>query len=303
MVYPPRPLPLELSDAPYYPGNGYPPNPGEDRPGLTAFGRLAKGQPLGKTSTFIYRSEDPDPQLSSQDLLRIAGDDLDACQMTITLLPPRVQVEEFAELSISVETDPAATITNSEVSSTDFPGDVAPMTWPPLEAVIEWGVKGAQARAVVDYVNGVVINVTASFVNVRAMISQGEEAGVEGTSAAYLVGAFIGPGWAKQTSARRTVFIGAVGAGVESAVFAVPKFASRVLVVSQDAGAIPTVLAAFIRFWQSPDGQPGGKCVGSFYQSGNQPVAFEVPNGAAYFSVYNQSADATIAVIFELALS
>jgi hypothetical protein len=293
-----------LSDELYYPGNGYPPNPGEDRPGLSAFGRLAKGQPLGKSSTFVYRASDSnDPQFSGQDLLRISGDDVDACQMTITLVPPRVQVEAFADIPIDVETSPQSTITNSEASSDDFPGEAAPLTWPPLEAVIEWGVKGAQARAVVDYVNGVVINVTASFVNVRAMVSQGSDVDVEGTSAAYLVSAFIGPGWAQQTNARRTVFLGSVAATTESAVFAVPKFASRVLVVSRDNGAVPTLLAAFIRFWQSPDGQPGGACVGSFYQTGNQPDVFEVPNGAAYFSVYNQGTATPIAVIFELAMS
>ena len=39
-----------LYGEPIYPGNGYPPNPGENRPGLSPWGRLAMGQTLGKSS-------------------------------------------------------------------------------------------------------------------------------------------------------------------------------------------------------------------------------------------------------------
>ena len=42
-----RRLPRPLHVEPVYPGNGLPPRPGEDRPGLSPFGRLAMGQALG----------------------------------------------------------------------------------------------------------------------------------------------------------------------------------------------------------------------------------------------------------------
>jgi hypothetical protein len=95
-----------------------------------------------------------------------------------------------------------------------------------------------------------------------------------------------------------------VPTGNESDVFEVPKFARRAYVVGCDNTTPPALAAGYLRFWQSPTGNAGTSNVGNFFVNGNQPVAFDVPNGAMYFSVYNGSGtDMKMNVIFELGIS
>src|SRR5271156_6650713 len=91
----PRPLHVE----PLSPGNGLPPRPGEDRPGLSPFGRLAMGQLLGKSSLLIYNEDVPVVQQAAVDMINVEGDDLDAMQLVVTLHPPRVIPLSFEEVS------------------------------------------------------------------------------------------------------------------------------------------------------------------------------------------------------------
>ena len=298
------PLPIPLYGGLSYPGNGYPPSPGQDRPGGSPFGRLAMEQPLGKSVQLIYNAGDDDAQAAFTEILRVEGDDLDATQMCITFAAPRVLPIAFVDIPQDVETSPTTSVSNSEVSADEFPGSADPISWPPLQAVIEWGVQGGQARAIIDITNGCVINIVASFVKVQPIIAQGATVDIESTSACYQINGFIGPGWSKATNAKNTVFLGTVVNTDESAVFAVPKFAGRARLVALDASVKPsTVVAGYLRFWQSPDGQAGGNIVGSYYQT---PLSGpeDVPAGGLYFSVNNQTgADMKFAVIFELALS
>jgi hypothetical protein len=299
------PHPGPLYQRPIFPGNGYPPNPGEDRPGLSPFGRLAKGQPLGKSSILLYDATRDVIQPAGVDMLQVEGDNLDACQLLITLAAPRVIPLPFITVSqldlqnVSGEED------NQQVTTGNFPGTLAPVSWPPLEAIIEWGVGGTTARAVIDYVNGVTVNVVASYLRVHAVVAQTAASGeIVGTSAAYYLAAFVGPGWAKTGTAKRTVYIGTVSddAG-ESDVFDVPKFARRATIVGCDTSSPPNPTIATLRFWQSSDGVAGGNNVGNFAQSALEPGPFDVPNAAQYFSVVNQSAvPMKFSVIFELAL-
>ncbi len=144
------PHPGPLYDGTIYPGNGYPPNPGEDRPGFSPFGRLAKGQPLGKSSILIYNGESSrDRQPAAVDMITVEGDDLDAHQLIVTLAPPRVVPRAFALLPIDQQ-NLSGEQTNAEITAGNFPGTAAPIAWPPLEAIVEFGVRGAQAQAVVD---------------------------------------------------------------------------------------------------------------------------------------------------------
>lgn len=294
-----------LYDRPIYPGNGYPANPGEDRPGLSAFGRLAKGGATGKSSILIYNGDSSRlVQPAAVPMLQLEGDDLDACQLCITLAPPRVIAIPFADLDGIAQQVLTGEQDNASVDTGNFPGTASPIAWPPLEAIIEWGVKGTAARAVVDFVNGVTVNVIASYLRVYAAVTQNEASGeISGTSAAYYLAAFVGPGWTKTGTAQRTVYVGTVDDADESDVFDVPKFARRAYLVGCDASVTPAVVAGFLRFWQSPDGQAGGNSTGTFFQNSNQPVAFDIPAGSAYFSVYNQSGvDMRMNVVFELAL-
>lgn len=295
------PHPGPLYRGPIYPGNGYPPNRGEARPGMSPFGRLAKGQPLGKSSILPYDASLDRIQPAAVPILQVEGDDLDASQLCITLAPPRVIPLPFIEVSELDIQNQTGEQDNSEITADNFPGDIAPIQWPPLEAVIEWGIRGASSRAIVDYVNGVTVNVIASYLRVYATVTQSEASGeITGTSALYYLTAFVGPGWTKTGTAKRTIYIGTIAQNAASLVFDVPRFARTAMVVGCDTTVPANITVATLRFWQSPDGTNN---VGNFFQSSNQPGPFAVPNGAQYFSVENGSAvGMKFSVIFELAL-
>src|SRR3982751_3496572 len=161
---------LGLSGEPIYPGHGYPPNPGEDRPGLSPFGRLAMGQTTGKSSILVF-----DPGVRNQspvDLVTIAGDNLDATQLVVTLHPPRVIPLPFAFVQQADQQNLTGEQHSGEVSPDNFPGTDRSVQWPPLEARIEFGIGGAGSAVVVDYINGTTVAVEASFLRVRVVVTQ-----------------------------------------------------------------------------------------------------------------------------------
>lgn len=288
-----------LYGTPLYPGNGYPARPGEDRPGLSPFGRLAMGQTLGKSSILVYDPSIAEVQQAPVDMITIEGDDLDAQQLVLTLHPPRVIPLPFARVQARLDQQNlTGEQTNAEVTTGAFPGTSLPVQWPPLEARIEFGVGGVNTTAIVDYSNGVTLTIQASYLRVSALVGQpGPSSGVVGTRAAYYLAAHVGPGFA-EAHAQRTIFIGSLANGVESDVLDMPKFAKVATLVGTRIGGAPVVTQGWIRFFQSPDGTNG---VGDFFVSGQTHV--EVPNGSMYFSVINQSGQQMkMSTVFELSL-
>lgn len=287
-----------LSGEPIYPGHGYPPNPGEDRLGLSPFGRLARGLTTGKSSILVF---DPGARNQSPvDLVTIAGDNLDATQLVVTLHPPRVISLPFAFVQQADQQNLTGEQNNGEVSPDDFPGTTRSVQWPPLEARIEFGIGGVGSEVVVDYVNGTTVAVEASFLRVRAVVTQDrvDRTGL-GTSAAYWLAAHVGPGFA-QSRAQRTIYVGQVDSRSESDVLDVPLFARTAVLVGTRRGRHPPEpTSGVVRFFQSPDGTNG---VADFF-AGPRERRVEVPNGGLYFSVFNRSRHAQeMVVVFELAL-
>lgn len=297
------PQPGPLDGGPFYPGHGYPPRPGEDRPGLSAFGRLSKGGALGKSSVLIYNRDAHEPQSSPVDMLTISGDDLDACQMVVTLHPPRVVPLDFDVIQDTLDQQNiTGQQSNSQVTYKEFPGSEHPIIWPPLEALIEFGTGGASSTVAVDYLNGITLSLVASFLRVHAVVSQTDHQGnIYGTSAAYYLTSHVGPGFA-ENHISRTVYAGILDEGDESTIMDIPKFAKSASLAgcrTKNTGS-PIITAGWIRFFQSPDGRHG---VGDFFASGNAPCAFDIPNGAMYFSVTNKSGHHIKAsVVFALGL-
>jgi hypothetical protein len=258
------------------------------------------GQNLGKSSILIYDHRADAVQPSMVDMISITGDDLDACQLILTLHPPRVIPLSFDETRLDQQ-NRTGEQTNAEVTTDDFPGTDRPIQWPPLEALIEFGVGGVSTQAVVDYVNGVTFSVIASFLRVQAIVTQSKSnGGIVGTSAAYYLAAHVGPGFA-EGHVQRTIFVGAVDNLDESDVLDLPKFAKVAMLIGcrDHHHRHPTATIGWIRFWQSPNGH---HCVGDFFVSDHQ-CRVEVPNAAQYFSVFNESGHKMkLSVIFELAL-
>lgn len=295
-------IPRLLHVEPTYPGNGLPPRPYEDRPGLSPFGRLAMGQCLGKSSILIYDHHDEAVQPSGVDMVAVMGDDLDAQQLILTLHPPRVIPLSFVDARMRLDNQNlTGEQTNAEISADDFPGTDSPIRWPPLEAQVEFGTGGVSTKVVVDVMNGVTLSVEASFLRVQALVTQSRRSGdVYGTSAAYYIAAHVGPGFA-ESHAQRTIFLGDVDDKDDSCVFDLPRFSKIATLIGCRARhhKSPSLTIGWIRFWQDPKGH---HCVGDFFVSDHQSRV-EVPNAALYFSVFNESGHKMkMSVIFELAL-
>jgi len=260
------------------------------------------GQSLGKSSILIYDHRSSEVQTALNDMITVEGDDLDACQLSVTLHPPRVIPLALCDLRLDQQNSTGEQ-TNAEVSNIcDFPGDDEPIRWPPLEALIEFGVGGVNTKVIVDYINGVTVPVpSASYLRVSALITQSNSCGeIYGTSAAYYLAAHVGPGFA-ESHAQRTIFVGKVDDHDDSHVFDVPRFGK----VATLAGCrdrhhrSPTLAVGWVRFWQDPKGK---HCVGDFFAPSPQ-CHIEVPNAAQYFSVHNESGhEMKMSVIFELSL-
>lgn len=275
----------------------------EGRFGLSEFGRLAMGGNLGKSSILIYDPCVSVEQPAEVDMVNIEGDSLDAVQLVLTLHPPRVIPICRADLRIDIQNSTGEQ-TNAEVEVTPFPGDQYPIRWPPLEAVIEFGVGGVGTKVVVDYLNGATVPVTASFLRVRAIVTQSDHCnGIAGTGAAYYLAAHIGPGYCSPR-AQRTIFVGEVRDDGDSCVFPVPRFAKAATLIGcghlcSDSCDESPCAQGRILYWQSPNGTC---CVGDVRASDHHK-RIEIPNGAQHFSVFNESGHKMrMAVIFDLAL-
>jgi hypothetical protein len=295
-------LPRVLHTDAFHPGSGLPARPGEDRPGLSPFGRLAMGGNLGKSSILIYDHRVNAVQEAGVDMIELIGDDLDASQLILSLHPPRVIPLPFGAVQERLDQQNlTGEQTNSEITPLDFPGTDESIRWPPLEAVIEFGTGGVNTKVTVDYMNGMTLSVIASFLRVRAIVTQTKDsADIFGTSAAYYLAAHVGPGFA-EAHVQRTIFIGAVDNREESDVLDVPKYAkiATLLGTREHHDRKPVLTIGWIRFWQDLKGRHG---VGDIHVSDSQERV-EIPNGAMYFSVVNESGHRMkLSVIFELGL-
>ncbi len=281
-----------------YPAHGIPPRRGEDRPGLSPWGRLARGQPLGKKTVLVYDATDTHQQASQVTILKVEGDDLDAQPVVVTLAPPLVIPLAFARTLFTVGTQNLTGEQNNLQNTGNFPGTASPVAWPPFEAVVEWGVGGASARVSVDFLNGATIpNLSASWIRVHAVVPKNSQ--VTGTSAAYVLYAFVGPG-PGTGSAQRTIWVGPLTAGAESAASPIPRLARRAYVIAADPSATPAVTAATLRFWQD-----AGKThnVGNVVINGTQPLPFLFPNGAMFASVLSgMNVAASFGIVYPLAV-
>lgn len=316
-LLPPQPLqlwqpdPVEpLYDALQYGGHGFPPRAGEgDGPPRTAWERLTRGQPLGKRAILLYNADSENEQVSPVPFFQIRGDNCDAQPITLMIAPPRVHASSFADL-IALTNENYQNLSgdqdNYEVADADFPDDTTPITWPPLQVEIRWGSAGAPpVKAIVDIMNGVTVNLTASFVEAVAYIATTDDNGIAGTSAAYALTAYIAPGYKRPGDAQNTVYVGNVEAGAESNIFRVPRFAKRAFIVANDPGTAPVATVATLRFWQNVvgAGNAGAQNVGNFLNTGNSYLPVNVPNGGLYFSVLSgMGTTQRFSVVFDLSI-
>ena len=303
----------------YYPGHGYPgqvedlrvPPPGarsgEHGP-LTSWERLVRGKPLGKRIVVPFRQTDG-TVFAPVSVLQLEGKDEDAIQINVTLSPPKIVPLSLAQVESVTSGDiqrATGELTNDQVRALvgNFPGSANPFRWTNISAIVQWGIGGVSEQAEVDLMQGLCVNLCASFVRVYAVV--GDDGSLVGDDAAYVMSAFVGPGYPKMLGAQRTFYVGELDNTVESNAFAIPKFAKRVTLIGGNdvADPAPQITAGTIRFWSSIDLSGNGRvCLGNVFFSGNMPQSVVIPGGAAYFSILGGTAAATdYGAIFDLAI-
>lgn len=286
-----RPLSGDLR----YPGHGMPPRAQDELEALSAWSRLCEGGALGKKGNVVYDAAGPSQETIT--MIDVQGSDRDACPLIVTLAGPYAVPRAAADYPLDLQ-NMTGELDNANVGTGNYPGTAGPIVWPPFVAIVEWGVGGTRAVAYVDWREGATIGVPASFLRVTPIIPPDALANAPGTSGVYTLSAFASPGFPRSRNAQRTVFLGVINANAESNVFAVPPFAERATLIGLDPTA--EVTSGSIQFWRSPDGTSPA---GAFFQSGNQPIGFPVPNGAAYFTITSGVAgNIAFAVCFDLSI-
>lgn len=291
-----------LFDGLTYPGNGRPARKVDANPEVPGWPRLAKDSPLGQKAIIVY-DERTDDLPAPMPILELNGTDLDATQVQLTLGSPMVIPRPFADLAeINAQTMTGEFDNAAMASWGAFPGTIESIAWPPLLYVIEWGIGGARTHMEVDAVNGARVNLTCSFLRVWGVVAP-DAVNQPGTSGAYVLSAFVGPGWPTPSAkTQRTIYVGDLATATASGILPTPLHAKAITVIGAGApasGDVPPVTVAYLRFYQDP---AGARCVGNYIINGNQPIAFPIPNGGQYFSIVNgMGTTVSFAALFELA--
>ena len=292
---------VPMFDSFRYPGAGLPRRREDLASSIPGWSRLARGAPLGQKTNLFYDPEVAEEQFSPVQI-SLPGDqgsDLDACQLQITLAPPRAIPRDARDLPIDIQGMTGEFDNAAMGAYGDYPGTTpaAVLAWPPFIYIVEWGVGGTRVKAEIDAVNGACVNVTASWVRVYAAAALDGVTAAPGTKGVYTLAAFIGPGYPRTGSAQRTVFLGDVASQGSSDVFAVPALAKDVTVLANEVDAASV---AYINFFQD---SAGLLPVATYLVTGNQPGPFRVPNAGQYFTIQNGlGVTAGFSALFELSI-
>lgn len=268
----------------------------------SSWARLAKGATLGKRIVIPFTGGFEGINSGTLNILQVMSDDNSATQLAIVLSCPTV-LRPGITLPMDVQ-NISGQQTNIQLGTT-----VAKFANP--VAIIEWGIGGVSQSAEVDFLNGTVINVCASWVRVSAYIDGPDpDTGRDSDTMPYTLSAFIGPGQPQDNNARKTVFTSQIQG--TAALFPqygemkpIPLFASR---ATFRGARDPLVLDGIARkcylfFYDNISGADG--TVAGYLISDDNPLPFVVPNGAYYFRTAAITGNTEVIfgqVVFDLAL-
>lgn len=242
---------------------------------------FGNGRPLGKSVNILYQvaSSIATPQVSQVTILQFDNDESE--QLCLTISPPKVSLPSVAPSDVQNYPGPYNSLDELPQVATSLAN---------ASVTIEWGTGGVNNKCDVDVLNGLCINLTASYVRVYGNLQAGS-AGQGGGGSAFVVQlqAFIGRGMAKSINGQRTIgVIATVDNATPSSVYAVPKFAKEIQLCGIGiAGTAP--YAAKLTFWRTQNGPAGNVPIAEFTFGETGPTSFKIPNGAASFTVVGGS--------------
>lgn len=278
-------------------------NPGSHTP----WSMLRKGKSIGKSVDVLFTT----PALTQSvapafnDLLLVQGEDDDAMNLKLTINPPQYAPTVTVLPTSNGQQVPLSGTQDNVMASPPKLGGAALV--PPFAsafASIEWGCGGASNVAEVDFNNGVTVDLTASFVRVKAAfdVFPSAEYGDPSFVHPYRLSAFIGPGYPRGSyPATRTLIGDVLNDGAESAAYAIPRFSRRAFVFAPTGLGVTFV--GQLRLWRDNRGAASVFPIANYLVSGNNPGSFIIPNGAAYWTIVNNSgAQEQPRICFELGI-
>ena len=187
-----------------------PPSPPGGGSAQDAWSKLSQGRTIGKRVNFLFDSTVNGVQRGSTiPFLQIQGNNNDALQLAITLIPPgMIPIQQFPGAVISQSEALIATgdRTNDDLylhPPSPIPADIS---FGNYVCVCEWGIGGVQSKVEVDFSNGLVLNICAAWVRLSAYIDSLPIAPT--FDHVIVLGAYVGPGFPKANNAQRTFWVG-----------------------------------------------------------------------------------------------
>ena len=257
-------------------------------------------------------------------MFEVRGPDKAAMNLQVTLAPPRIIPIDGTIITAQRAFD----LVNSQNASgsIDFAenedggqGVVAT----PMIATVQWGIGGVNVqRAEVDFLNGLSINLSASYLRLGLEIDPLLQKlnVLPGTSAIYEVEAFVGPGYAKRNNAQRTINFEGVqppggGSLGTSPVVPIPKFATRCRLTLGCAASVDpdtlsgwTAQVVFFRgynqgYTANPNPAAWVDVTGINKIVDGQLGDIEIPNGSYYVAVRHKNSFTIVPrLIFDLGI-
>lgn len=260
---------------------------------ISEWGMLARGQTLGKRAILRAIGGGFGPpsgeQTSPVDIFTISAPDEYALNLSVTLSTPQWFPDG------SPIPDNVQNASGSYDNITGLAGVAAADTplLSPATALLEWGIGGTSNFVEVDYINGSVVNLTASWVRLKAMILD------PGSTSLWLFAANIGPGKPKDINAQKTIGVGPLLGANSSGVRVIPRFAKRVYL----SGSVvsPNIFVGLLQIHKDSNLL---NPISTLLFNSNEHNPAPIPNGAYYFTAQNQSGVDAINVkaVFELGI-
>ncbi len=247
-----------------------------------AWEALSAGRTVGRT---IDLAAGATQFASTQAILEVSAKDNHALQLGVCIAPPNLNIGGNTQPVSNVEFGFIAQMAPAPLAATAI-------RFPLSQAVIEWGMGGSRCVAYVDINNGCAVNLMATqFVRVSVQLLT---APVPASLIRY--SAFVGPGLPR--SGARKSFAVASGVGVETTAFAIPPFASKVMMMGSEA-------AGTIRFYDGKTAAGAGAGFRGevlYSQNVSNCLPVPIPEGCMFWSVLPQTANDVISVVFDLAI-
>lgn len=308
----------------------------------TGWTALIQDKTIGKKIAIAAQGSDSGIiQGNSLNILQISAPNEFAQQLQLVLSSPHL-VSQYQFPGGVVPMDGSIQDASGDRDNYDFylhPSDSNNISWMQAIAVIEWGIGGVQYKAEVDFLNGLCINLVASWVRVGAFIDAINTDGTVVDGGAYIFSAFVGPGYPKANNAQRTFYVGSLlNVGDSSGGFSsdfgypqkgygnifntdptlpplngfanlypIPYFAKLASVIAMHGDTLSFGLplspwdVSLVFFRDVRATNP----LGHYHFTPDVREPCRIPNGAMYFSVHNNLGNpitSPVSVIFDLAI-